>query len=290
MADETLYGDIASRIPAIYVGALLYAEEMFAMPQIVRNFANSTNMEVRNVHEYAKGTVVNDLGETDDIDNQQFADTSLSSLTPQEHGTKFTVSDRRLEGDPQDVMADLTRHIGYTMFADVERNLTSTFSSFTGGTVYTGAGTAAGTLTWAKVYAARAILAAKSVPRPYNLVVHEYQWNNMATELNIVNANAGPSMRIRDDIQNNHYLGSVGDMNVYVVGDDGLTVPAGGTIYAGLFQNDAIAFDVRRPLRIEAQRDASLRATEIVVSMIYAYGVWRKNWGVAIKALAEAPS
>ena len=102
-------------------------------------------------------------------------------------------------------------------------------------------------------------------------------------------ANAAP-LRIRDEIQSRFYIGSVGDMNIYVMGSDGIEIPAGGTIYNGIFNRDAIALDVRRALAIEPERDASLRRTELNATMVYAAGVWRKNWGVAIKALAETPS
>lgn len=65
-----------------------------------------------------------------------------------------------------------------------------------------------------------------------------------------------------------------------------------GAQYAksGLFSQDAIAFDVRRGLRIEPQRDASLRATELNATMIYAYGLWRPTHGVQIYADATAPN
>ena len=46
--------------------------------------------------------------------------------------------------------------------------------------------------------------------------------------------------------------------------------------------SDALAFALKKDLTIETQRDASLRATEIVASMTYAVGELQDVHGVAI--------
>lgn len=58
----------------------------------------------------------------------------------------------------------------------------------------------------------------------------------------------------------------------------------------GLFTPDAIAFDVRRSLFLEPERDASARAWELNASAIYATGVWRSAHGVQILADNTAPN
>ncbi len=58
---------------------------------------------------------------------------------------------------------------------------------------------------------------------------------------------------------------------------------------AGMFNRDALAFDLRRGLRVEAERNASLRATELNATMVYAHGVWRATHGVIIKSDASMP-
>ena len=44
----------------------------------------------------------------------------------------------------------------------------------------------------------------------------------------------------------------------------------------------AIAYDLRRDVRLEPERDASKRAWELNLTMMYAHGVWRPLWGVQI--------
>src|SRR5690606_22113124 len=99
--------------------------------------------------------------------------------------------------DVVDVMGDLTQHIGYTVGKQVEKDLCSNFNAFTGGTV----GTGGSALTWADVYRARARLAAASVPGPYTLVLHEYQYYDLATAANIASLSLGGPLRVRNEIQ-----------------------------------------------------------------------------------------
>ncbi len=79
-----------------------------------------------------------------------------------------------------------------------------------------------------------------------------------------------------------------------LTGGTGVTVAVttAGSQYAkaGLFTRDALALDVRRGLRIEPQRDASLRSTELNATMIYAKGVWRPTHGVIIETDASSPN
>lgn len=65
-----------------------------------------------------------------------------------------------------------------------------------------------------------------------------------------------------------------------------ITIAAGteGTASAigAVMTRDAIAFDIRRGFRLETDRDASARLTELVASMVYASGNWRADHGVKI--------
>jgi len=52
----------------------------------------------------------------------------------------------------------------------------------------------------------------------------------------------------------------------------------------GMFAKEALAFDLRRALRIEPQRDASRGGGgwELNATMIYAQGVYRPQYGVRL--------
>lgn len=287
MANESTYALISSFIPDIWEAALMHVKESFFMPSVVESFNDQMGMQARKSTEYSAGTVSTGLGETDDLDSerQAISRSALSTLTPAEIGTQYLITDRRMRTDDVDnVMADAAEIIGYAVGQQVEQDLVGNFSSFTGGTI----DNTDGTLTWANIYNARALLAAAAVPGPYNLVLHEYQWLDLANEANIVGISNAAPLRIRDEIQSRYYIGSVGDMNIYTTGTE--VISAGTAVNAGLFSRRALAFDLRVPLMIEPERDASLRATELNASMIYAHGTWRPSWGVTIISDASAPS
>lgn len=283
MANETTYALISSLLPDIWEAALMYAEKTFFMPSVVTTFTDQAGMENRKNSKYATGTVVTGLGETTDLTTQAFSRTALSTLTPAEIGTQFIVTDRRMASDDMSVMADLSQHIGYTIFNQVETDLLADGTLLTGGTVSMGSGTA---LTWTKLYEARAILRASGVPGPYTVVLHEYQWLSLATAANIAGLTNAAPLTLRNDIQSTYEVARINDMSMYSTG----VLSAGSLVTGFIFGSNSIALDIRRGSRIELQRDASLRSTEVNATMIYAHGAWDPTRGVQIKASALTPS
>jgi len=282
MANETSHALISALLPDVYEAALMYAQASFVMPQLVTVYTDQTGMQARIFSEYSPGTVGVGLAETSDLSRQAFERSTLATLTPAEIGTQFLVTDRRVDSDDVDVLADLAQHIGYTIFRQVESDLLSHFASFTGGTI----GAASEPLTWAKVYAARALLAGANVPPPYHLVLSEYQYYALATAANIAALTAAAPLRVRDDIQSRYYVASIGDIDIYTTS----MIAEGTDVYGGMFSRGALALDIRRAMRIELQRDASLRATEVNATMVYAHGLRRPAWGVAIRSDGSAPT
>lgn len=67
------------------------------------------------------------------------------------------------------------------------------------------------------------------------------------------------------------------------------SVEASAKAKSVLYTRDALALDMRRGLRIEAERDASERRTELVATQIYATGLWRGSRGVTMNYDATSP-
>jgi hypothetical protein len=76
------------------------------------------------------------------------------------------------------------------------------------------------------------------------------------------------------------FIGSIAGVDIYesavVTGD------SAGAYVGAVMHSDALAFAMKKDLVIETQRDASLRATEIVASMTYGVGELQDSHGVAI--------
>ena len=282
MANETIVPQIASYIPVIWEAALMYVRQNFVMSGLVTTL-QGRGMTPRQVTEYVEGSVQSNLGEVQDLTPTLIERDLLAQLVPSETGVQYLITDRRVETDDVAIIADAAEKIGYEIGKSVERNLLGDFANLRGGSV----GSAGADLTWKNIFEARARLVTAGVPGPYNVVLHEYQWLELATANNIAATGTRPMLTVLNDIQSRYYVGTMNDMNIYTTG---LLVPDGSDDVVGaIFNRSALALDMRRALRIEPERDASLRATELNASMIYAHGIWRPQWGVKLIGDAATP-
>lgn len=275
MPNETVVPQISQFVDDIHEAALYVAQERFVMNRLVKQ-SRARGMAARDVTQYVEGTVDTDLGELEDLTPSLFQRQLLARIVPKEIGKQYLITDRRIETDTEDVMADAALELGYEIGKQVEVDLLACFNSFTGGSV----GAAGSALTWTNIYEARTRLAAANVPPPYNVVLHEWQWFDLAIVTNVAAGTVAHSMDIRNTIQSQYYLGSQGDMNFYVSALP--AVDGNDDTVGGVFNPNAIIFDLRRPFRIEPQRDASLRAWELNATMIYGAGIWRPRYGVKV--------
>ena len=284
MTNFVAYSQIKHLIPDIWEAALDFLTYSFVMPQTVKTFTDQTGFQSRDVSDYREGTAPTQLAETDDMTPSLLDRQLLARLTPQEYGKMYFLTDRRVETDDDvTIAADAASFLGYELGKYVETSLLGDFQYLTGGTV-AGAGN---TLTWQDIYNARARLRAASVPGPYAVVLHEYQWLDLASAANIAAITSANPMRFRDDIQSQYYLTSIGDMDFYVTGL--ITIDGSDDAIGGMYNSNALALDMRRGIRIEPQRDASYRATELNATVVFAHGIYRASWGVQIKSDALAP-
>ncbi len=285
MANESTYALISDVLPAIWEAALDYAKAGFIMPSLVKTFTDYNGMVTRNVSEYVETGVTDNLGEVADLTTTAFDRALLTTLTPKEIGKQFIITDRRVDTDTEDVFADAARDIGYVMGKKLEQDLLGVFPSFT----LTPVGAKASAFDMGKVMAARAILEANNVPGPYTLVLHPYQYLDI---YNTFTALASPaSLSVRDEISRSYYVTQYADLTIAVSNLPTITTDGDGTwATAALFSRDAIALDIRRGFRIEPERNASLRSTELNATMIYAVGAWRPTWGIEIWSDATTPA
>lgn len=285
MANESTYALISDVLPAIWESALDYAKHSFVMPSLVKTFTNYRGMVDRLVSQYVETGVTDNLGETTDLTTTPFDRSLLSTLTPKEIGKQFVITDRRVDTDTEDVFADAARDIGYAIGKKLEVDLLGVFPSFTPTPV--GAKNAA--FSMAKVMVARSILAANNVPGPYTLVLHPYQFHDIFTDFTALAV--ASNQDIINGFAKNYYVTRYADVNIVVSSLPTITTDGSGTwATAALFSRDAIALDIRRGFRIEPERNASMRATELNATMIYGVGAWRPDWGIEIWSDATTPA
>lgn len=274
--------DISAFINTIFEDALLVAREMMFIDGLVTSFNDRTGNATRQNSQYSGATLAA-IGETDDLASQAFTPSSIATITPAEVGAQYFLPDLRVESDPFQVRSDAAADLGQAMATKIQQDILTSFTSLTGGTI----GSAGTTITWGHFFAARALLKNQKAPEPYVCVLHEYQWQDLAKAAS-VSATVAFAPSFQDDVMRRYYVGTAAGVDIFTTVD--ITPDASDDATGGMFSRQAVAFDMRRSPRLEAERDASRRGTELNLSAVYGYGVWRPLFGVQMVFDATAPS
>jgi len=275
--------DLHSYFNNIYEDAVFTLKEGNMATRLVRTFTDGRGDQTRTLSTYPSITPVS-VAETEDFAAPTRFDKSLvSTLTPAEAMSQVIITDRRIETDPQNTAQDASVEMGQGMATYVDQQIFANFSSLTGGTV----GNLGSEMTWGYFFAALSRMRVLNAPKPWHCVLHPNHWHYMA-ESAAVGATVTNAPQFQDRIMQDYYVGSASGVDIFT----STNVPAsGGTAaYSAMFSPQALAFDLRRGARMEPERDASKRAWELNMSMLFADGVWRPTLGVQILADSQATS
>jgi len=288
MAQINTFSDLGAIAQTVQDDAVFVVRETYQMQNLVTVLTDMTGGNTRTGYEYNQGTA-KDVGESDDLASEAFAPAADQTLTPSEIGLQFFITDKRAESEaPEMIMTDAARELAFAAGDKVETDILGDFSSLTGGTV----GAAGTTITWGYVAAAisQARNANKSNSKPLACVIHGYQAAVLAKTASVAGASSlaqAPGMT--DDISRNYMRAAFQFLGVPIYqvyadadSDDDFT--------GAVFPREALALDWRRPIRVEAERDASRRGIELNMSAMYANGVWRPARGVQMTFDAAAPT
>jgi hypothetical protein len=122
------------------------------------------------------------------------------------------------------------------------------------------------------------------VPGPYYGVFNPEQTHALKSTLTntFVNPNAGV---LQNEAMREGYIGRIVGIDIFETSN---VVEDSATAYSGaVFSRDALGLAMMRDISIETQRDASLRATEIVATAVYATGELHDSYGIDVKSSAS---
>ena len=266
-------------LPQIVAEALFVASERSIMRGLVRNYSIGAGQGKQiTVPIYPQSTAIA-LSEGGDITANTIS-TSGATLTVAEVGLMASVSDLSRISSSTDVVSDIGRLLGEAIARKMDQDLTGHFDNFTTN-VLGNVTTATGTITAADIFKATAKLRSIGVPAGdlycvlHPSIAYDLKANLTAT---YSNPNAGV---IQNEAMAMGYLGMLAGVPVYEtsnVNNNGTT----GDFVGGLFHRDALGLAMMQDIRIETQRDASLRADEIVATAMYGHGVLYESYGVAL--------
>ena len=276
--------ELNSYFANLYEDAVFAVHEETIATRLVRNFTDGNGDQTRSFTTYPTITPAS-VAETEDFASPTAFDKSpLATLTPGEIMSQVILTDRRIETDPQGARQDASIELARGFADKIDQDILGNFNALTGGTV----GSLGGTMLWGYLYAAISRLRAGKVPRPYYAVLHPYAWHDLATTAAVA-ATVTNAPEFQDEVMRRFYVANV-------AGLDGIFISAnvessGGTgAYSAVFNPNSIGFDVRRGIRLEPERDASLRAYELNMTALYATGAVRPLWGVQILHDITAPT
>jgi N4-gp56 family major capsid protein len=220
-------------------------------------------------------------GENTDISTATTITAVEKTFAADEVAIMATLTDTARDSADDDVAASIGRVLGESLARKVDTDIAALFSGFS---TTIGAATQP-ELTADLIFQAVANLRTNSVMGPYVGVFHPNQTYNLKKQL--TNAGSTLSHNLSDlgnAVLDAGYIGRIAGVDIFesavVTGD------STGAYVGAVMHSDALAFAMKKDLTIETQRDASLRATEIVASMTYAVGELQDLHGVQIIANA----
>jgi N4-gp56 family major capsid protein len=261
-------------LPSIVREALFVASEKSIMRGLVRNYTlGAGNGKTVTVPIYPRQTATALTEAT--AGNEVEVSTSSAVLTVSEVGLYATISDLALMASASNVTADLGRLFGEAIARKIDTDILTKIKSFSTNTI----GSASTTATPALLFQGIAKLRAQGYDTANDcaIVLHPNVAYDIASTL--TSTFAAPAGMVGNEALRNGFMGTLGGVPVY---QSSLVenITSAGDYACGIIHKDSLGFALMQDVKIESQREATLRGYQIVGSAIYGTGILYDNAGV----------
>ena len=277
MANETTSSTLSELYVNITQEAIFTFQETSVMRPLVTVYpinGQGKTVEVP-VYPTVSAAAVN---EATDLSNTAVNPTS-ATITASEVGVMTTLTDLGRDSASRNVAADIGKLFGEALAKKVDTDLVGLLDDFASANDQGGAGTE---LTADLLFKAQAILRTANVPAPYYGVFHPKAVFNLKKTL--TQAGYSGTATAMSDIGNealrNGYIGRIAGIDVFE--NANISIDASDDAYGAVFHPASLGLAIKEEIKIETQRDASLRATEVVGSIVYGTGVIKDTFGVSV--------
>ena len=280
MANESTSSTLSELYTEIVAEALFVASERSIMRPLVKNYAITGGGKSVEVPIYAAVSAAA-VSEAADLSNTAINPSSVT-ITASENGIMTTLTDLGRNAAPRNVAADIGKLFGEAIAKKIDTDLTALFGGFSN-TV--GGNTTV--MSAALIFNAVAKLRATGVPSD-NLacILHP----NVAFDLKsgLSNTFANPNPGAGNEALRTGFAGQIAGVSVYetsnMADSSGNNPGTTGDYKGAVFHSDALGLAMMQDLKIETQRDASLRADEIVATAVYGVGELQDSYGCEVEA------
>ena len=274
MANESTSSTLSELYTEIVAEALFVASEQSIMRPLVKNYAitgGGKSVEVP-IYSAVSAAAVN---EATDLSNTAINPSSVT-ITASEVGIMTTLTDLARNSAPRNVAADIGKLFGEAIAKKQDQDLTALFDGFS-----TAVGANDAALTAALVFQAIANVRNAGVSMDgVSTVIHPMVAYDLKANLTNTFANANGNDLANEALRNG-FVGRLGGVPIFEttnIANTGTT----GDYKQGVFHRDALGMAMMQDLKIETQRDASLRADEIVATAVYGVGELNDSYGVEV--------
>lgn len=280
MANETTSSTLSELFTNITQEAIFTFQETSVMRPLVTTYPISGQGKTIEVPVYPtiSASAVN---EASDLSNTAVNPTS-ATITASEVGVMTTLTDLARDSASRNVGADIGKLFGEAIAKKVDTDLAGLLDDFASANDQGGAGTE---LTADLLFKAQAILRSANVPAPYYAVFHPKATFNLKKTLTqpaYTTTSSGYAIsEIGNEALRNGYIGRIAGIDIFE--NANISIDAYDDSFGGVFHPQSLGLALKEDFKVETQRDASLRATEIVSSITYGVGVLKDTYGVTVK-------
>ena len=280
MANESTSTTLTELYTEIVAEALFVASEQSIMRPLVRNYAVTGGGKSVEVPIYSAVSAAA-VSEASDLSNTAINPTSVT-ITCSENGIMTTLTDLGRNAAPRNVAADIGRLFGEAIAKKIDTDLTALFGGFS-----TTVGSASTAMSAALIFQAVAKLRAAGVPGDgLNAVIHPQVAFDLKSGL--TNTFANPNPGVGNEALRSGLVGQIAGVNIFetsnIADSSGNNPGTTGDYKGAVFHSDALGLAMMQDLKIETQRDASLRADEIVATAVYGVGELDDSKGCEVEA------
>ncbi|KKL95532.1 hypothetical protein LCGC14_1853660 [marine sediment metagenome] len=281
MAQTAQTGNLASAQRIVIEQARYTAEHNAPMLQLVEQFKlkkGEKQIDVPKVGQFTATAV----GDGVDITDEQDIGMTITTMTTSEVGLKIILTDKLVTQMQEDTMKIVGRQAGDAMARKKDNDLTALFSSLNGGTDLGGTGVDMEVGNFAVLIN---FLRVNAVPKPWYIVQHPGAMTGFAVSTYGFAANSlagSPAVGggigapgFTEGILKDFYAFSLSGVPVFH--DGNITVDSADDARGAVLSKSALAYAESIEYRQETERDASLRANELV--WVSDYGVFELDDG-----------